>query len=241
MSKIAVVIPCYNEALRLKKEEFIRFAHNLSDVTLFFVNDGSTDNTQDELESIRNAAPAAIRILSLPVNKGKAHAVSQGIKSALAYSEYSHIGYLDADLSTSTSEMYRLYQLALTNSYDYVLGSRIKLLNTVIERSFFRHLAGRVIATLIDSRYKLGVYDTQCGAKCFTNELAHAFAEKPFYTKWFFDVEILLRLRRLQPSGRGVEIPLTGWKDPGNSRISILNFAGVIRDIYFLFTRYAAK
>lgn len=241
MSKIAIVIPCYNEALRLKTEEFICFAREQVDAALFFVDDGSTDQTAIQLENLRNTAPDRVKILSLPANTGKANAVRQGILAAVADGEYSHVGYLDADLSSSASELYRLYEYARANQYDYVLGSRIKLLNTVIERSFFRHIVGRIIATVIDSRYRLGVYDTQCGAKCFTSELARIFAEQPFYTKWFFDVEILLRIREQGPASQGAEIPLKAWKDPGSSRIGILSFPLVIKDIYSLFTHYPSK
>ena len=241
MSKIAVIIPCYNEALRLQTEEFTRFVLAQTDVVLLFVNDGSNDQTDALLEKMKESVPGRIQVLSLPANKGKANAVRQGILMAIAEGEFSHIGYLDADLSTSASELYRLYQYAQTNQYDYVLGSRVKLLNTTIERSFSRHIAGRMIATLIDSRYRLGVYDTQCGAKCFTLELARQFVEQSFFTKWFFDVEILLRIRKNQPPSRGAEIPLTAWKDPGNSSISFFSFPLVVKEIYSLFTHYPAR
>lgn len=241
MSKIAVIIPVYNEALRLQPEEFTRFVLAHTDVVLFFVNDGSNDQTVELLEKMKDAVPAFIKVLSLPANKGKANAVRQGILMALAEGEFSHIGYLDADLSTSASELYRLYQYALSNQYDYVLGSRVKLLNTVIERSFSRHIAGRMIATLIDSRYRLGVYDTQCGAKCFTQGLARQFVEQSFFTTWFFDVEILLRIRKYQPASRGAEIPLTAWKDPGNSSINFFSFPLVVKEIFSLFTHYPAS
>lgn len=241
MSKVAVVIPCYNEALRLQTEEFILFSKMQPDTIFYFVDDGSTDKTLQKLEALQKDIPDSVRILSMQTNKGKAEAVRQGIMEAAGANEFSHIGYLDADLSASISEWHRLRQIAVDNSYDYIIGSRIKLLDAVIKRSAFRHIVGRFLATLIDSRYKLGIYDTQCGAKCFTTDLARLVSEEPFRTLWFFDVEILLRMRSRQPPAQGAEIPLKAWHDRGHSHIGIGNTAGVLKDLFSLFRHYPVK
>ena len=241
MSKVAVVIPCYNEALRLQTEEFIHFSKRQPNTIFYFVDDGSTDKTLQKLEALQKDIPDSVRILSMQTNKGKAEAVRRGIIDAAGTNEFSHIGYLDADLSTSISEWNRLCQIAVDNSYDYIIGSRIKLLDAVIKRSAFRHIVGRFLATVIDSRYSFGIYDTQCGAKCFTTELARLVSEEPFRTRWFFDVEILLRMRNRQPAALGAEIPLKAWHDPGHSHIGIRNTAGVLKDLFSLFRHYPVK
>lgn len=241
MSKVAVIIPCYNEAKRLKPELFINFLADKTDVDLVFVNDGSKDDTAHVLKKIEEVAKKNTIIIHLPKNKGKAFAIREGVLFSVNKNTYAKIGYLDADLSTGLDEFYSLFSVMQQQSADYIFGSRIKMLNTKIERSLFRHLAGRLIATILDSRYKLGIYDTQCGAKCFSADLIKNICEEPFKTKWFFDVEIFLRIRKNHFSSKGIELPLKKWKNPGGSKINILKLPAIIKDIYLLFKNYSKK
>lgn len=238
MQKIAIIVPCYNEANRLSKDAFTNFMHIHPDTNIFFVNDGSTDKTQFVLAEIENSRPGQVKIITLNKNKGKANAVRTGLLAAKNKNLYDHIGYLDADLSSSLEEFYRLYELVKDNNKHFITGSRIKMLNTKIERSSFRHITGRIIATILDSKFKLGIYDTQCGAKCFKQETIDCICEQPFKTKWLFDVEIFLRLRTGLPQAAGIEAPLNCWEDAGKSKIRIFNFPLVIKEIFSLFLNY---
>ncbi|HWJ27211.1 MAG TPA: hypothetical protein VNS32_11755, partial [Flavisolibacter sp.] len=148
------------------------------------------------------------------------------------------VGYLDADLSTGMEELLRLKDLLSSKDLDIVLGSRIKKIDTVIERSFFRHITGRMIATLIDQKFKLGVYDTQCGAKVFRSAVIEHSIQELFYTKWFFDVELLLRIRKNHSHFACAEIPLCKWHNVANSKLSILSFPAVLKDLYVLLNKY---
>ena len=59
----SIVIPCYNEASRLKQDEFLRYLTASPQVSLVFVNDGSTDHTVEILESLKAGMPAQIDVL----------------------------------------------------------------------------------------------------------------------------------------------------------------------------------
>ena len=48
---VAVVIPCYNEAGRLNSEAFTGFMQDHPQVKFIFVDDGSSDNTSEILNS----------------------------------------------------------------------------------------------------------------------------------------------------------------------------------------------
>lgn len=52
MSKTAIIIPCYNEANRLKEEEFLSFLALMPNYYLYFVDDGSTDATYQFLKQL---------------------------------------------------------------------------------------------------------------------------------------------------------------------------------------------
>lgn len=238
MQQIAVIVPCYNESRRLPAAAFISFLQSRQDIHLYFVNDGSTDNTTQVLQEIKNKTGDHCHVIALDKNKGKGEAVRTGFLTAFAENRFDFIGFLDADLSTSPEEFQRLLEKLKETGADFIIGSRVKMLNTVIERSFFRHIAGRVVASIIDSRYRMGIYDTQCGAKIFKPALIPLFCETAFSTRWLFDVEILLRLQKASIQLKGIEQPLAAWKDPGGSRISLLQVPAVLAAIFTLFRHY---
>lgn len=241
MSKIAIIIPCYNEEMRLKSEIFKNFLAHKDDLNIFLVNDGSTDHTLEIIQTIKLNNPDIVDFISLTHNKGKANAIREGVLEVVKKEQFTHIGYLDADLSTSLDEFYKICKKQSVENKDYIFGSRIKMLNNTIERSLFRHLAGRFLATIIDSRYKLGIYDTQCGAKCFSKKLIGQICTDPFKTKWFFDVEIFLRIRNNYPTSKGIEYPLSIWKNCKGSKISFLKFPTILKDLFRLFKNYRTQ
>ncbi len=239
MQKIAIIIPCYNEGKRLQKKAFADFLSTHTDAVLFFVNDGSSDNTSEILNSVKSGSANQVRIITLEKNTGKANAVRTGLLESIAENEFAYAGYLDADLSTSPEEFFRLFSLMKEKNLDYIFGSRIKMINTSVKRSQFRHIAGRLIATAVDSKFKLGIYDTQCGAKCFKSEAIRTVCKNPFITKWFFDVEIFLRIKKELPDAKGLEVPLQQWEDTPGSKINIFSFPSVLKEIILLRLKYS--
>jgi dolichyl-phosphate beta-glucosyltransferase len=237
MQKIAVIIPCFNEAKRLSPALFTDFAQLHPDIDLFFVNDASTDNTLALLQEIAASFPHRINVLNLPVNAGKGNAVRQGILTAIKRDDYSSLGYLDGDLATSLEEFNNLCQLLHDENAVLVTGCRVKLVNSHIIRSTFRHFVGRIIATIVDSRFKLGIYDTQCGAKCFRKDVTVVFQE-PFKTRWLFDIEVFLRLRQKFPASLVIEKPLSQWREPGESKLNMWSFPAITKEIISLLRHY---
>lgn len=235
MPTTAIIVPCYNEARRMKASEFISFASHHSDIQFYFIDDGSTDNTAEVISEIQHSS--CVKIVTLEKNLGKAEAIRRGMIAALE-NQHNTIGYLDADLSTSLDEFLVLKNVLIERKFDFVLGSRIKKIDTIIERSFFRHITGRIIATFIDWRFRLGVYDTQCGAKIFRSDVVEKIVQERFYTKWFFDVELLLRIRNDKSNYRAAEIPLSSWRNVMNSKLSVLSFPAVVKDLFVLLNKY---
>lgn len=232
MSSFAIIIPCYNEARRIDVAQFINFANLHGNVRLIFVNDGSTDDTLMHLEKIKKKA-TNISVISYSDNKGKAAAIHEGLRYALSL-PVEFAGYLDADLSTSLEEIKSLFEFAQTRNVDIVLGSRIKKIDTKIERNPVRHLIGRIIATIIDQKFQLGIYDTQCGAKVFKAALIKNIIQEKFRTKWFADVELLVRIRKTANTFHAVEVPLQSWIDKKQSKLTILSGPQVIKDLAYL-------
>ncbi|WP_205513324.1 glycosyltransferase [Longitalea arenae] len=238
MPKVSIIIPCFNEERRLKKEPLLQLLHSGADIALILVNDGSTDNTHLLLEEIRKVDEEHVVVITYRENKGKANAVFKGMEHALENHNPAFIGYLDADLSTGVDEFLRLAETAKHAEADYAFGSRIKMLNHEIYRSVVRHICGRIITTIIDSRYQLSIYDTQCGAKLFSPEIVKIITRTPFKTRWLFDVEIFLRIRNAGISAKGLEIPLKKWTHYGNSKISLLSAPQICGELIRLAKNY---
>jgi glycosyltransferase involved in cell wall biosynthesis len=223
-----IVVPCYNEAARLDTERFAAFAAAQSAAALLFVDDGSRDDTGLVLDALAARVPGRIEVVRVRPNGGKANAVRAGALQAVRGGARL-IGYWDADLSTPLSEVARFQAvLDARPSVIGVLGSRVRMLGTRIERSAARHYSGRIFATLASAVLRLAVYDTQCGAKLF--RVAPAFRSAlaaPFRSRWAFDVELLARMDRASRSAGGppvgellVELPLQEWLHVGGSKLT---------------------
>lgn len=231
MQKTAIIVPCYNEELRLNVREFIVSARTNTNLSYFFVNDGSTDETQEKLNELLRLNPEQFLVFNLKKNYGKAEAVRRGFLEAME-SNFSYIGYWDADLSTPLSSVNSFYNTIHNTDKLIVLGSRVKLLGRKIERKPLRHYLGRLFATCVSLILQLEVYDTQCGAKLFRNsEQLKSVFSTPFTVKWTFDVEILARLTRSAMITSGVslenlavEYPLEEWRDVPGSKVKARDF-----------------
>ena len=229
MQSIIAIIPCYNEAARLDTTAFLKFSEEQDEIVLYFINDGSTDATSETLKQMHDRSNGKILFHELNTNAGKGEAIRKGIMLALEKNP-AFIGYLDADLSTPIIEFERLADLAIQKNADLVFGSRIKTATTSIKRSLLRHYIGRVIATIIDARFKFGIYDTQCGAKVFKTASISKVVQSPFVTSWFFDVEILHRLLEIQRSNWHEE-PLLIWENKSKSKLNIFSFPLVAKEL----------
>lgn len=241
---LAVVIPCHDEAKRLDVQAFARHLDAHPQQMLIFVDDGSADDTPSMLEGLGRTHSCQVRILRLPDNRGKAEAVRHGVRVALDAGP-AFVGYLDADLATPLRAL-ELLRLDLEAHPDVLLsmGSRVQLLGHRIERRGWRHVLGRVFATMAAATLDLPVYDTQCGAKLFrvTEHTPDVFRE-PFLTRWFFDVEILARLLgqlgNPELRRRVRELPLPEWTDIGRSKVRPKDFLLAARDLRRIRRAYA--
>jgi glycosyltransferase involved in cell wall biosynthesis len=238
-----IVVPCYNEGLRLPVDQFERFLSE-SQIRFVFVDDGSRDNTVDRIEELRVKNEGRVTLLRASVNRGKAEAVRLGVNFALEQ-DAAYVGYWDADLATPLSEIPEfLAILAARSDLDMVFGSRVKLLGRQVRRRASRHYLGRVFATVVSVMLRMPIYDTQCGAKIFRvgPETRALFAE-PFLTRWIFDVEILARYIRelrspVSASQRIYEFPLHSWEDVGGSKVKAVDFFIALRDVLRIYWKY---
>ncbi len=244
--EVIVVVPCFNEAKRLQPQTFGDFLECSPNVTLVFVDDGSTDDTPLVLEQLRQRYSQQICTLRLGSNVGKGEAVRRGIRVALRRRP-SMVGYWDADLATPLEAIPQLCNVLRERpGLVLVMGSRVALLGRRIQRSGMRHYIGRIFATTASLVLGLPVYDTQCGAKLFrvTPDI-NTILDFPFRARWVFDVEILARMIAMSQSTASrpaheliFEYPLDQWQDMRGSRLKPFDFLVAAYDLVALYWRF---
>ena len=236
-----LIIPCFNEADRLNIDSFRQFSRQHQDVELLFVNDGSTDATAQVLASLAESNPSRINCLHLPHNKGKAEAVRHGVMTVKTNTQM--IGYWDADLATPLSALTQFAQIINEDpERRMVCGARVQRMGARIQRHWYRHYPGRIIATIVSIILDLPIYDTQCGAKLFDYTLARQLFEEPFISPWLFDVELIARIVVLygkQDASRMIfELPLECWTDRGHSKIALSYLPKIPFELFKIYQKY---
>lgn len=251
MSRAVVVVPCYNEAKRLNLRAIQDFGRRAEGIELLFVNDGSRDETLELLEQLHASHPRRFGFLHLARNGGKAEAVRQGMLLALG-SEPDYVGFWDADLATPLSDIESFCRvLDGKPKIELVIGARLPLLGHQIERQPLRYWLSRLFANTASACLGVRIFDTQCGAKLFraTPRLA-TLVERPFLSRWIFDVEILARMKNerrgtsLPGLGERIyEFPLDAWCDVAGSTVKSGDFvkaAFEMARIYWTYLRPGA-
>jgi dolichyl-phosphate beta-glucosyltransferase len=245
-SSVCIVIPCFNEASRLRAIEFTEFIRRQERIRFLFVNDGSEDNTLTILRELCSQDETRFSYLDLKENRGKAEAVRLGILHVIANFEPEFAGFWDADLATPLDAIPDfLTKFDRQHSLEMVFGTRIRLLGRRVRRKLSRHYLGRCFATTVSIALGLPVYDTQCGAKIFrvTPRLYEIFDE-PFVSRWIFDVEIIARVIRMVKGDRArvgeivFELPLMQWEDVPGSKVRPSDFFRAMREIYTIRKKY---
>ena len=64
MFNLCIVIPCYNEGGFFLKKDYTSFLEKFKDTLICVVNDGSTDNTQDYINALKNEFPKNVEVVT---------------------------------------------------------------------------------------------------------------------------------------------------------------------------------
>ena len=226
-----MIVPCFNEEKRINLDYWNKLSE-ITNVNWIFVNDGSNDGTKNLLTQISNSS-----LINLERNSGKAEAIRKGILETFNsnQSDIFHFGYLDADSAFKFEDIKNIIKLSFSkeSTYDSHWGSRVALSGRNITRNNIRHILSRILITIFG--YRLGnlPYDPQTGFKIFKfNKVQMAIFDKNFETKWFVDLEILLRFKAISNKDMKVwEEPVNTWKDIAGSKIRGLELITVFRDL----------
>ena len=211
---LSVIIPAYNEERRLpptldRISAFLDVAGYDGEIVV--VDDGSRDRTPHVLAEASRAHPR-LRIVRHEFNTGKGFAVRRGVLAATREA----ILISDADLSTPIEEVERLWSW-YDRGFDAIIGSRaLSQSELLIKQPLHRRGMGRAFNFLVSTTCLRGIRDTQCGFKLFRASNARPVFRALKTFGFAFDVEVLMRSRRL--GHRMAEVPVQ-WSDAAGSRI----------------------
>lgn len=238
---IGVVIPCYNEEDRLLSDEFTSFVYANVGYHLCFVNDGSTDKTLEVLNELSKGREDYISVYNCEKNGGKAEAVRKGMLHLAKNDELDYIGFLDADLSTDFKEFDDLVKTIETSDYKIVSGSRISRMGANITKQSTRQLISITINFIIQKILGMKFKDTQCGAKIIDKDLVPVLFKDKFITRWLFDVEMFLRMKKTYGEKAKkliCEQPLKRWIHADGSKLSMKDSLKIAFQLTKIATHY---
>lgn len=112
---MAVVVPSYNSGPSVF--EVVEGLLGVLD-RIIVVDDGSTDGS---IEAVRGLP---VRLVTMPENRGKGHALLAGYAAALEDRSVVCVGSVDADGQHDPVELPRLYERFKAEQADFVIGSR---------------------------------------------------------------------------------------------------------------------
>ena len=192
------------------------------DYEVIVVEDGIVDKTKQKLEEL---SFEKLRLIQIPKNLGKGNALRLGISKS---SGSKYIGYVDADLDISPDSLAIAFQNLETNkSISLVIGSKLHR-ESQIEYPFFRNIQSRLFAFLVDKVFEFRVNDTQTGLKLGRSAVMKIAASQTEMDGFAFDLELLLRLKRLGGQFDVVPVKLN-YKF--GSTISPRKYLETIRDV----------
>ncbi|OJT21895.1 hypothetical protein BO221_24375 [Archangium sp. Cb G35] len=240
---LSVALPAFNEGTRLPRllKDLVAVGQEIQGPAVEFIisDDGSREEDARSYAEFVSEGQARftevgvshrMRCLRAPRNEGKGAAIRRAWAHAAPDTQW--FAFLDSDGAISGREFWRLAgMLSPEAPFDVLAASRVKMAGHEVERKLFRHLQGRVFATLTEQLFKLGFYDTQCGLKFARAPLVRAVQERLVENRWLLDVELLVLLQR--QGARMREEPID-WAEPGGSKVRfgidpLLMFEGLVR------------
>jgi dolichyl-phosphate beta-glucosyltransferase len=213
--ELSVVIPCYNEEQRLPRtiEQIERYLGSSGvNYELILVDDGSVDGTRSIMDAAAKRNPA-VRLESLPQNRGKGRALAEGVAAARG----GEILITDADLSTPIEEIDKL-MAELRKGAGVAIASRaLRGSRVEVKQPIYRVLMGKAFNLLVQAVLLPGIWDTQCGFKLFRADVAHDAFGGLTTDGFGYDPEVLYRAKK-----RGVriaEVPVI-WRNSAPTKVS---------------------
>ena len=180
MKLLSAVVPCYNEEENIADfyQEFMKneafFRENGVELELWYIDDGSRDNTVSEVKKLIEA-DERVHFLSFSRNFGKEAAIYAGLEK----SNGDYVVFMDADLQDPPALLPEMYGY-LDKGYDSVATRRVDRKGEPPIRSFF----ARVFYRLMRKISRTEIMDGARDYRLMTRKVVDAILSMPEYNRF---------------------------------------------------------
>lgn len=223
--KIAVLIPCYNEAKTIEKV-VKDFKSVLPKADIYVYDNNSSDGT-DEIARKSGA------IVKYEYRQGKGNVIRT------MFTEVKADCYLmiDGDDTYPSENAKEMCDLVLSGKADMVIGDRLSSTYFTENKRAFHNFGNRLVRFLINFIFKNNVKDIMTGYRAFSYEFVKSF---PVLSKGF-EIETEMTIHAVDKNFKLIEVPVS-YRDRPEGSVSKLNTYSdgirVLKTIAILFKEY---
>ena len=225
MDKIAVLIPCYNEAKTIEKV-VKDYKKALPEATIYVYDNNSVDGT----DKIAKKAGAKVRY---EYKQGKGNVVRSMFRGIDAECYL----MIDGDDTYPAENAREMCDVILNHEADMVIGDRLSSTYFKENKRPFHNIGNVVVRATINTLFHTHVKDIMTGYRAFSKEFVKGF---PVLSKGF-EIETEMTIHAVDKNYKIKEIPVN-YKDRPEGSVSKLNTykdgAKVLKTIAVLFKEY---
>lgn len=225
MKEIAVLIPCYNEALTIGKV-VADFRMHLPQAKIYVYDNNSTDGTA---EIARNAGAVVRNVYQ----QGKGNVIRYMFREV----EADCYLMIDGDDTYPAEEAERVIAPILDGRADMVTGDRLSSTYFLENKRAFHNTGNKLVRKLINTIWKKDLKDIMSGYRAFSKSFVKLF---PVMSSGF-EIETEMTVHALDKRLNIVEVPVQYKDRPEGSESKLKTFSDgfkVIRTIVMLFKEY---
>jgi phenylacetate-CoA ligase len=186
---ISILVPCLNESGNIEAT-FQRISKALAGepFEVVFIDDGSSDTTENEISEIVSSYPLSAKLVSHKVNQG----IPWAWKSGLDASKYDTICLIDGDLQNPPEAIPHLMQILQEQQVDVVQGSRSSIGRLKDQRLIF----SRGLNFLLNKTFRQDAVDSKSGFLVSTKQvLKDVFVDIPKFKHFQTFIGVGIRAR----------------------------------------------
>lgn len=224
-SKIAVLIPCYNEAKTIEKvvKDYKRV---LPKADIYVYDNNSSDGTD-------KIAKKAGAIVEYEYQQGKGNV----IRSMFRDIDADCYLMIDGDDTYPSENAKEMCDLVLEGKADMVIGDRLSSTYFTENKRPFHNFGNKIVRFLINKLFKNKVKDIMTGYRAFSYEFVKSF---PVLSKGF-EIETEMTIHAVDKNFKLIEVPVN-YRDRPEGSVSKLNTYKdgfkVLKTIAVLFKEY---
>lgn len=225
MSKIAILIPCYNESKTIGKV-IKDYKEVLPEADIYVYDNNSTDGTAE-------IAINAGAIVKHEYRQGKGNV----IRSMFHQIDADCYLMIDGDDTYPAENANEMCRYILNNGVDMVIGDRLSSTYFQENKRPYHNIGNVLVRTLINKLFHSNVKDIMTGYRAFSKDFVKTF---PVLSKGF-EIETEMTIHALDKNMLLKEVPITYRDRPSGSESKLNTYTDgmkVIMTIFKLFRDY---